>query len=261
MSLTRNGKQGNEVIRSVKIESSVHEGVRFRGCTATVGAYDFGANPVHIDLTLIWYGGGGRVERVVKDVCSGLPLTQLRVLIIEDIVMQDKSWAEAFGGLAKLHTIRVRGRPLQELVRALDVTHAGARQCNKVKGFPSGDVLFPRLHKLVMDETKFRISFGDGTLDDLMDMLMGRSERRVEVRELHLSNCVRLYEPDVELLKELVVDVFWDGVIEDEYSDDDEYSEEHLEYGGHGFFGPIYYPTSSYSQSDDDLIEPPNLGP
>ena len=49
---------------------------------------------------------------------------------------------------------------------------------------------------------------------------MERCERNAEVQALRLNDCYYLTSDDVETLKEIVVDVIWDGIVQD-FSDED----------------------------------------
>ena len=56
-------------------------------------------------------------------------------------------------------------------------------------------------------------------VDKLLDYLMERCERSAEIQTIRLDDCSYISSNDVERLKEIVVDVIWDGV---EQEDDDE---------------------------------------
>jgi len=49
-------------------------------------------------------------------------------------------------------------------------------------------------------------------VDTLLGCLMERRERSAEVQTLRLDDCFYISSGDVERLKEIVVDVIWDGV-------------------------------------------------
>nr|GAT59796.1 predicted protein [Mycena chlorophos] len=112
----------------------------------------------------------------------------------------------------------------------------------------SGGLFFPALRRLEIEGT----AFDDGYLGRLETMLMARCERRQEISRLELFDCTRLRAEEVALLRDIVVDVVWDGLeegfteSEDSYDDEDLYgygddsmydSDEDFPYhAGHGFW-------------------------
>ena len=80
---------------------------------------------------------------------------------------------------------------------------------------------------------------------------MERCERNAEVQVLRLDDCYNISFDDVERLKEIVVDVIWDGVeqevssqhdSEEDYYDDDDGS-------SLGSFQPLGYDYDDFSSS------------
>ena len=86
------------------------------------------------------------------------------------------------------------------------------------------DVSFPKLRYMCLEV----IDFGPTLTNVLLDRLMERYERNAEVKVLHLDCCYCISSDDIKKLKEIVVDVIWDG-LEQEFSTDHD-SEEDRDY-------------------------------
>jgi hypothetical protein len=109
-------------------------------------------------------------------------------------------------------------------------------------------VFFPSLRKLLIEDTDFVDEMRtENFFEDLLDCLMDRCERKVEIRELHLVECSRISEAQVADLRELVVDVVWDG-IEQSPEDEDEDSFDSYESIGWGL--PFFAHDSDGYDSD-----------
>jgi len=78
-----------------------------------------------------------------------------------------------------------------------------------------------------MDGTRF----DSISVDGLMDILMERYERNAGIQALQLEDCHNILEDDVESLREIVVDVDWDGI---EQGFSDEYDSEERDYDSDG---------------------------
>ena len=71
---------------------------------------------------------------------------------------------------------------------------------------------------------------GPLSVNILLDCLMERCERNAEVQVLRLQHCYSISSEDVERLKEIVVNIIWDGFeqeleadasdLEEDYDDD-----------------------------------------
>ena len=85
----------------------------------------------------------------------------------------------------------------------------------------SHNVSFPKLRQIDLEGNHF---FATGQrsipIDTLLDCLMERCERKAAVRVLRLDHCNLLVSELVERLNQVVVDVIWDGIMQ-ELSDED----------------------------------------
>ena len=73
--------------------------------------------------------------------------------------------------------------------------------------------LFPKLRYIHLIGTDFFVTSSRKiSIDMLLDYLMERCERNAEVQTLSLDDCNHISSDDIERLREIVVDVIWDGV-------------------------------------------------
>ena len=141
-------------------------------------------------------------------------LTQLQ--ISTDDYIDSETWVKTFGKLPLLKWVCVRGYEPHSFLEALVYKTKAAEKSKSAYR----NVSFPKLRCIHLECTDF---FGTGpssiSVDMLLDYLMERYERNAEVRVLCLGDCYYFSSDDVERLKEVVVDVIWDG-IEQEFSDE-----------------------------------------
>ncbi|KAK0467085.1 uncharacterized protein EV420DRAFT_664776 [Desarmillaria tabescens] len=210
-----------------------------------------------LELHLSWrLDSSGTKEQVAQTICRALPLAQLRVLRVfdPDCDFKHMTWVDLFGSLPKLQKIEFSGatktfaEALGEIKPPAPVDADQGYNLRRKKQTPDS-VYFPRLRSLILTGTDF-----SDFSDVLLDALMVRAECGTEVQALTLSDCSHLYDEDVELLEEVVVEVAWDGHVLDSemydsdydgYSDslyDDEY--------GHGIFPFFHF------HEDDDWYQP-----
>jgi hypothetical protein len=133
-------------------------------------------------------------------------LTILQISTSEYIDSQ--TWVKTFGKLPLLKQVCVEDSASYSVFEALVYKTKAAENSNTAYR----DVSFPKLRHIDLEGTYF---FGGDpgsiTVDMLLDCLMERCERDAEVQELRLEECYYISSDDVERLKEIVVDVTWDG--------------------------------------------------
>jgi len=172
-------------------------------------------------------------KRVMTSACRALQLVDLRMLYVfqVDTAMRSSDWVDMFGTAPKLRSICLNGSSLS-FIQALreDVVVDGkkrvppspnteGRQLRSMKARPIGGLFFPALRYLTLVNTDFEETEND--LENLLDCLMERCERKMELWKLTLEECIHLSWEDVEELMEVVVDVDWDE-FEDRLSDDED---------------------------------------
>lgn len=243
----KNIREGNEKpIRCLTIEGITTSCLRLQTWPYNNGPRNAPSRPSsRVELELSWrHYGRGTMERVVSELCHALPLTHLDTLHVYDIDLPLTKWLRAFGGLSRLKNIHVRGPAACGLIEALHLVEEceSKRNLRKTKAVLSAGVFFPGLKKLVLERAHFLdedVDFLD--LDELCNCLMQRYECKAEIRELQLIDCYHLSGREVELIRQIVVDVEWDEVeqgFSDQYSDEDEFSD-----------GPY----GSYDSDEDDI--------
>ena len=181
-------------------------------------------------------------EKMLHECTKHFPLSRLKTLYLS-IDISQVVLRECFGNLPQLRNVTVSGKATLAFIRALIHKSRGHNRRPKVYY----GVTFPALESLKITEAIFSPDHEGGfTFEELQDCLMERCNRNAEVRKLTLYDCFCLYERDVDLIREIVVDVDWDEqedeyISEDEDEDDDEdmYSD--------------YYSDYNYGDSEDDF--------
>jgi hypothetical protein len=186
-------------------------------------------------------------------------LTQLQIST-EDYI-DSQTLAKTFGKLPLLKWVCVRDYDPHLFLEALVYKTKAAEKSKAAYR----DVSFPKLRYIHLECTDF---FGTGpssiSVDMLLDYLMERCERNAEVRVLRLDDCYYFSSDDVERLKEIVVDVIWDGIVQEfsdedrDYDDDgntidDDYDYDEFSSGSEE--APILQPVPSVSISTPGLVQ------
>jgi hypothetical protein len=139
-------------------------------------------------------------QEMIIDICNALTLTNLRTLFVWAVIPIPKAtWLNALSNLTSLRTVHVFGQAAFELVLALSTGFEEGQSDDD-----TGIIFFPNLHNLGLEDMFYNVKF----FKDLRDCLMARCHWGAEVRKLHLE-CTRGYYDQVELLREIVVDVDW----------------------------------------------------
>jgi len=125
-------------------------------------------------------------------------LTQLRITAKN--VIDPWTWTKTFGMLPLLERVYVQENAIYSLFAAL----LYKADTSKTAYF---NVSFPKLRYIHVNDADFALR-----VDRLLDWLMERYERNAEVQVLRLVDCYNISASDIERLKEVVVDVIWDGV-------------------------------------------------
>ena len=147
-------------------------------------------------------------ERALTCAFDAMSLPFLTQLVIStDNYIDSQTWVKTFGKLPLLKQVHLHGSALDSFLEALVyVYRTNAAEKSEIA---YRDVTFPKLRHIDLGYTYF---FEARTCDMLLDCLMERCERKAEVRMLHMSYCHCVTSDDVKRLKEVVVDVIWDGI-------------------------------------------------
>ena len=176
--------------------------------------------PAQLELVLTWPSPQLR-NHVKALTCAfdamSLPfLTQLQISTLGYI--DSRTWVKTFGKLPLLERVCVQNYATPSFLEALVYKGKAAKKSKKAYH----NVSFPKLRFIHMEGTDFDGTIpGSISVDMLLDYLMERCERNTEVQVLRLDGCYYISSDDVERLKEIVVDVIWDGVEQDYDSEED----------------------------------------
>ena len=196
------------VIRSLSLEILLLQGLKFSLWTQD---WFFPVQP-QLQLHLIW--PSLHYIRVLTSAFDAMNLPFLTELHISTKnYIDSQTWVKTFGKLPILERVYARGNSTHSFLEALVYKSKTAEKSKTAYH----DVSFPKLRYIHLIDTSF---FEATSVDMLLDYLMERCERNAEVHALHLVECYYISSDDVERLKEIVVDVIWDGRC-DEPSEED----------------------------------------
>ena len=207
------------VIRSLRLGALNHlqtDGLRFDLWTAAIVQGCFPPPPVSavslIQLGLTWPcspppHNHAKALTCAFDAMSLHFLTQLQISNLDYIDSQ--TWVKTFGKLPRLELVWVQSDAPLSFLEALVYKRKRSKR-----------VSFRKLRSIYLEGTVFATSPRSVSIDMLLDCLMERCERKAEVQVLSLDDCYYISSDDVKRLKEIVVEVNWDG-IEQEISEDD----------------------------------------
>ena len=143
-------------------------------------------------------------------------LTQLQMST--ENCIDSRTWIETFGTLPRLTWVGVQSCKPHSFLEALVYKMEAAEKSE----IAYHTVSFPKLRHIHLECTDFYGPARDSiSVDMLLDCLRERCERNAEIRWLGLKYCYYISSDDVKRLKEVVVDVIWDGK-EQELSDEDD---------------------------------------
>jgi len=185
-------------------------------------------------------------KSVLQEFIKCLPLSKLKSLVLTADVYEDVL-LECFGDLEQLRNVTLKEGVTRGFLQMLMVKKGKGRD---QKSYDK--VTCPALQSLEILGAIFSPDHVNGfPIEELEDCLMERCSRNAELRELILSDCVNLFEEDVDLLREIVVDVDWDeleeeycgdGEDENEGEDDEMYSEYYDYYDDYDGYDDYYFP-------------------
>ena len=136
-------------------------------------------------------------------------LTQLHLSTFNYIDSQ--TLVKTFGKLPLLERVDIEADAgtTHQFLEAL-VYKTKAAEISKTAAYHN--VSFPKLRYILLEEVEFGArTSGSLSVDMLLDYLMERCERKAEVQVLRLDHCHNISSDDVKRLKEIVVDVIFNG--------------------------------------------------
>jgi len=176
----------------------------------------FPEDPVNLTLSIYFhYTGSDAGAKGLQGVLPFLPVVKLVTLALDiDVTVEQNLLVATFGNLPQLRNVSITGTGTSNLLFALLHKPDNYNTCASAYYSTS----FPALRSI-----EFRgVIFTPDTASHLEDCLMERWERNAEIRKLIFSDCSSLYTYDVQRLREIVVNVDWDGLEHEYQSDDDD---------------------------------------
>ena len=172
---------------------------------------DFESSQFQIQLVMTWPSPQPH-NHVKALTCAfdamSLPfLTQLHISTLDYIDSQ--IWVETFGKLPHLRRVSVQGSTSSSFLEALAYKTKAAEKSKTAHC----NVSFPKLLFIDLEGTFNSRDPRSILVDMLLDCLMERCERKAAVQVLRLCCCYNTRSDDVERLKEIVVNVIWDGIL------------------------------------------------
>jgi hypothetical protein len=133
-----------------------------------------------------------------------------RLHVSTENYIDSQTWVNTFGKLPLLEQVCVEGELTHSFLKALLYKMKAAEESNTAYR----NVSFPKLRYILLEGVCFspRSNYMQTTSMDLvLDCCMERYERNAEIQVLRLAKCSGISSDVVERLKEIVVDVIWDG--------------------------------------------------
>ena len=177
-------------------------------------------------------------DALFRQICNICPLDDVAELSCDSITdFSPQAIVDVFGGLLGLWSISSSMGAVLPVIHAMTMTPSLGSETE-----PSPLIAFPALRTIALVHVTFQQDAPDAIdVDYMQQQLIERYERGFEVQELRLYDCFRLRGEDVKVLREIVVDVTWDGC-ETGFSDEEEessYDGDHMDYGdGDLFYDP-----------------------
>ena len=239
--VTSHADSGDKAFRSplhvLHVQNAMPTSLLVQGWSVAATSRDFiPRSQPRIDLQLSWPRYDPSVlEGVMAAACKSLPLTHLRCLRLSHLDhVLSSTWVDIFGSLPKLHTLHATANSPLSLINGLCSVPATDTQISITSPIPrrrkatTPTINFPHVRTLILEAANFNDERQAMSFSSLMDCLTTRCEYKAEVHELRLDDCSYLLDEDIELLKEVVVNVGWDG-IEQGFTDDE--AEEDFDFG------------------------------
>ncbi|KDR80741.1 hypothetical protein GALMADRAFT_1104286 [Galerina marginata CBS 339.88] len=174
-------------------------------------------------------------ELFIGDVFDALPLAKLIKLRLNYTILplSVRTIVDIFGTLPDLDSLSFSGSRIfaknifLALQENLPIT-TNKRMTRSQSQHPP--VAFPSLRAIAMEDVSFEEVVYHSVLTPSMleDCLIWRCEHGAEIQELKLNSCNRISEDDISKLREIVVDVDWDGR-EMDFSDEEHHAEDDYE--------------------------------
>ncbi|KAG2032265.1 hypothetical protein BDR03DRAFT_970575 [Suillus americanus] len=188
------------IIRSMRASLSYHTfGVQFGTSMAFKSEYFWDPRDDDILLSIQFKcSSSTRKPPIIFDMCQMVPRRQIQSLFVtSSLCLQHNFWSVGSTDLPELESVQLSGTcNIRGLIAVLQ---SGGTQ--------SSDMAYPSLHTLELEN----IDFGCGEAEELQDIVIMRAGHGVGIHELRLVKCRNLVDDRVQLLREVVTNVDWDG--------------------------------------------------
>lgn len=188
------------IIRSMRAILSYHTfGIQFGTSMSLKSEYFWDPRDDDIPLSIQFKcSSSTRKPPIIFDMCQMVPRRQIQSLFVtSSLCLRDNFWRVGSADLPGLESIQLSGTcNIRSLIAVLQ---SGGAQ--------GSDVVYPSLCALELKS----IDFGCGEAEELQDIVIMRASHGVGIHELRLVKCRNLVDNRVQLLKEVVTDVDWDG--------------------------------------------------
>lgn len=171
------------------------------------------------------------LTKLIRPVCESLPLRDLEVLRATYLELPKSVWLNSFGRLPRLANICVTNDCDGGFIRALSTENLFAFAAQKTPPSP----YFPALRYLKIVGWDFDDPSKETTcIERFKDCLRTRQKLQSGIQALYLSECVNLFDEEVESLETIVPKVHWDDTTlfstdsedQEDYEDFYEWSDE-----------------------------------
>jgi len=144
----------------------------------------------------------------VRSTVIALPITEVQMLSLSG-GLSGIDWSEFLHHLPKIHTIHIRHAfPLNFInLLAGDVEQT-------IRSSKPVTVILPQLRSLWLTGVDFLAT--GCTPRSFLACLQSRAQLDSAIQDLHIQDSLCLYEREVEMMKEFVQDVDWDGIEQDD---------------------------------------------
>jgi hypothetical protein len=153
------------------------------------------------------------IDHLARSIVIALPIAEVKMLYLSGLELSDIDWPELLHHLPKIHTNHVRHAFPLKLINLLA---GGVKQ---TMGSSGPTIILPQLRSLWLTDLDFGAS--GCTPQSFLACLQSRAQVDSAIQELHIQDCWCLYEREVEMMKEFVQDVEWDGIEQDDPYDYD----------------------------------------
>ncbi|KAG1756917.1 uncharacterized protein EDB91DRAFT_1095163 [Suillus paluster] len=136
---------------------------------------------------------------IVFDMCRMVPHRKIQSLFVSSCLhLTENFWHAGSADLLELESIHLK---------SASIGVGGLIAALQSEGAQSSDIMYPSLHALELDN----IDFACDEPQALRDIVIKRAKHGIGIHRFRLAKCYNLMNDGVQLLREVVADVDWDG--------------------------------------------------